>query len=107
MAKDAIAPTERIIMLPFNCGIDSDHRAFICDINQKYLLPGDIHQIQSKNPRKNAKIIERTQQLEEETKYELSEGAKETLYQLDKDISDTLLEPEKQFIFLRLESRDE
>eukprot|EP00957_Ditylum_brightwellii_P167494 12750153-Ditylum_brightwellii.AAC.1 len=41
----AVDPTEKVGMLAFNAGIDSDHCAFVLDINQYHLLRGNEHQI--------------------------------------------------------------
>eukprot|EP00957_Ditylum_brightwellii_P178519 13598535-Ditylum_brightwellii.AAC.1 len=41
VTEDGIDPTEEIGMLPFEEGINSDHRGIFVDTNQKFLLNGE------------------------------------------------------------------
>eukprot|EP00957_Ditylum_brightwellii_P131445 10025333-Ditylum_brightwellii.AAC.1 len=88
---DAMDPTKEIGMLPFQCGIDLDHRAIICDINQHHLLRGiytKYHQIPQRKEEvsqqfKKYNIVERAAQLERRVN-------------LDKNISATMIKLEQK-----------
>eukprot|EP00957_Ditylum_brightwellii_P192216 14631424-Ditylum_brightwellii.AAC.1 len=42
VTEDGIDPTVKIGMLPFREGINSDHRGFFTNINQNFLLSGEV-----------------------------------------------------------------
>eukprot|EP00957_Ditylum_brightwellii_P000938 75491-Ditylum_brightwellii.AAC.1 len=52
VTEDRIDPTEVIGMLPFEEGINSDHRGFFVNINQKFLLCGEVQHTGAKKSRK-------------------------------------------------------